>query len=82
MFTLNTFEIDLEINRPSATEKVTKSKSFVMLLIAVLFIQTGFSTELPKNETDLGEHINSTVNYPFGQDVVIKTLKEIASRVR
>ena len=53
-----------------------------MLLISVLFIQTGFSTKLPKNETDLGEHINSTVNYPSGLDVVIKTLKEIASRVR
>ena len=52
-----------------------------MLWIALLWIQTGYSSKLPKNGTDLND-INSTVNYPSGQDVVIKTLKEIASRVR
>ena len=52
-----------------------------MLWIAFLWIQTGYSSKLPINETDLGD-INSSVNYPSGQDVVIKTLKEIASRVR
>ena len=52
-----------------------------MLWIVFLWIPTGYSSKLPKNETELGE-TNSTVNYPSGQDVVIQTLKEIASRIR
>ena len=53
-----------------------------MLWIVFLLTAISSTSVFSKNETHLNEKMNSTIDYPSGQDTVIRTLKEIASRVR
>ena len=73
-------------NRPRniPVEKILEIDRIAVNALDCIFINCNqfYVYVFSKNETHRDEKLNSTIDYPSGQDTVIQTLKEIASRVR